>query len=194
MLERVCLVDKHLPPGICSNLKAHPEQQVEVQREANLIHTTATALSSLPGLLLCLFLGPWSDANGRKPLLFMPLLGSVVSYLYLVLYAAWPDLGGWWYMGSSVYAFIGGGTVVFFTGVFSYITDITTRENRTIRVAFLDFGIFSGFPVGVMAGGIIYEPVGYIGLFAIAGAIAAVCLTYVVIFFTFLHKAKISQI
>ncbi len=87
VLEKVCLVDLGLNGTICSNHSG--VQEVEVQRRSNLIFTAWYALCIVPGLILCVFLGPWSDENGRKPLLVLPLLGYVVSYIYLILYAAW---------------------------------------------------------------------------------------------------------
>ncbi len=89
-------------------------------------------------------------------------------------------MGGWWYLGSSVYAFIGGGTVVFITGAFSYIADISGRESRTARVAFVDFGIYAGLPTGIITGGYLFQVVGYVGIFAMAAAIRVLCLVYVV--------------
>ncbi len=71
-----------------------------------------------------------SESHGRKPLLVLPLLGVVVADLYLMLYASVGQMGGWWYLGSSVYAFIGGGFVVMMTGAFSYIADISNRKTR----------------------------------------------------------------
>ncbi len=90
------------------------------------------------------------------------------------------SLGGWWYLGSSIDTYIGGGAAVLFTGTFAYITDITPEETRTGRIALINVFFLSGPPIGIMIGGLINEPLGYVGVFIVAGVIALICLLYVV--------------
>ncbi len=85
MIERVCLVDLGMPADTCSHLDLHHDEQDSVQRHTSAITAAQMVVSSVPGLVVCLFLGPWSDANGRKPLILAPLMGVVVADLYLIV-------------------------------------------------------------------------------------------------------------
>ncbi len=89
VLEKVCSVDLELDGSVCGDLKAHFEEQVDVQQRSNVILTAQVSLSVVPGLILCVFLGPWSDEKGRKPLVVLPVLGTVISYTYLAIFASW---------------------------------------------------------------------------------------------------------
>ena len=52
--------------------------------------------------------------------------------------------------------------MVFFLGCYSYITDISTSERRTKRLAFLD-GVFPiGFFMGLAGSGALKNQVGYL--------------------------------
>ena len=38
-------------------------------------------LVSLPSLVFCLFMGPWSDYHGRKLVMLLPFVGNLVNSL-----------------------------------------------------------------------------------------------------------------
>lgn len=80
-------MDLRLEDSVCHNLNDHFDEEISVQQTANTIFATQFPLSIVPGLLISFFAGPWSDINGRKPLLIMPLVGDVFSYLFLIFYA-----------------------------------------------------------------------------------------------------------
>ena len=91
-----------------------------------------------------------------------------------------------------------GGFVVFFLACYSYITDITTKEERTKRLAYLDgmfpAGFFLGnfaeascqpinvFFLGMGASGFIKEKLGYYGNFTLGIVLIVICILYTVIF------------
>ncbi len=70
--------------------------------------------------------------------------------------------------------------MVLLTGVFSYYIDITTTENRTARLGFLSTLFLAGFPIGIFAGGLMFKPLGYIGVFVVASVLAVANVMYVV--------------
>lgn len=47
-----------------------------VQPHANVISTTKNFIEAFLNIFLCLFVGPWSDTNGRRPVLIYSLLGK----------------------------------------------------------------------------------------------------------------------
>ena len=50
-------------------------------------------------------------------------------------------------MAESI-QFVFGGFQCIFLGFYSYISDISTEDNRTVRIAIVDFFYFVGFSMG----------------------------------------------
>lgn len=57
-----------------NNITADLEKAV--QPIEDIISMTKTLIDSLSAAVLCLFVGPWSDRFGRKPVLVMNLVGK----------------------------------------------------------------------------------------------------------------------
>lgn len=53
-----------------------------VEPQAAVINMVRSTIESLFSVLLCLFIGPWSDRFGRKPLLIVNLIGAVYLFIY----------------------------------------------------------------------------------------------------------------
>ena len=64
---------------VCNNLVVNKAVQTSVQTIADNISMYNNVLASVPGVLLCLFIGPWSDTHGRRLLLVLPMLGSAIT-------------------------------------------------------------------------------------------------------------------
>lgn len=72
VIDRVCRNNLHLPDAICSDLDSHKEYQELVQKDVTVINMYSNILGSVPGVVISLFAGPWSDTNGRKMLMILP--------------------------------------------------------------------------------------------------------------------------
>ena len=58
-----------------------------IQERVAQLETWDLLLVNFPSVFFCLFAGPWSDYNGRKPLLVLPFVGNILSFLaYIVNY------------------------------------------------------------------------------------------------------------
>ena len=141
-------------------------------------------LAAIPGIFLCLFIGPWSDSNGRKLVMMAPLMGGFLTNLILLLLTYFKQSMAEYYMFTAIYGFFGG-FACFLTGAFSYISDISKMETRTSRIALVDFTLFAGFPLGTALSGIIYGHFGYYAVFGTALAMEATNLVY---FGFFVHE------
>ena len=77
------------------------------------------------------FMGSLSDKFGKKPLIFLPLLGSVLdAILHMINYTFIRELPMEFFYLISMYKFLGG-TPIFYLGVYSYGVEIS-KENGTI--------------------------------------------------------------
>ncbi len=77
LIDKVCRVDLNYNSSVCSDLMSHKEEQKNVQRLTASIGMWFSIFSSIPGVTLCLFVGPWSDVHGRKPLMVVSCVGQV---------------------------------------------------------------------------------------------------------------------
>ena len=80
MIEKVCFANLNLDPTICSNLTNFKENEKEVEKVVASINMYHHILTAIPAVIVSLFLGPWSDKNGRKPLIIFPQIGTIHLY------------------------------------------------------------------------------------------------------------------
>eukprot|EP00094_Tigriopus_californicus_P007083 TCALIF_06818-PA protein Name:"Similar to slc46a1 Proton-coupled folate transporter (Xenopus laevis)" AED:0.05 eAED:0.06 QI:5/0/0/1/0.5/0.33/3/0/319 len=141
LIERICQVNLNLTSEVCEHLDQHKYDQMEVQKQVTLLVLYTNILSTIPCIFLTLLVGPWSDRNGRKPLMIAPILGCIF--------------------------FVSGGFATFTTAMYSYIADISRVRGRTARIALLDFCLMLGFPLGIYTSSKVYLVLGYYGVFGI---------------------------
>lgn len=65
---------------VCSNISSYPDENDAVETKASEINMYMSILSSIPSMLVALFIGPWSDKNGRKPVLILPCIGKLQNF------------------------------------------------------------------------------------------------------------------
>lgn len=114
--------------------------------------------SGLPCLLI-LFWGSWSDRHGRrKPCMLIPIFGELISSIGLIL-CTYYDRAPMEVAGVTEALFPGltGGWFTMLMGVFSYVADVTTKEERTLRIGIVNLCISLGVPIGMAFSGILLK-------------------------------------
>lgn len=56
-----------------------------IQSSVSSLLMWASLIETLPAILFVLFLGPWSNQHGRKPLMILPLTGNILSIMIYML-------------------------------------------------------------------------------------------------------------
>jgi len=100
-------------------------------------------------IILAMFYGNWSDRRGRKLPLILGLTGKLI-YSFMVVINSMLDT---WNLNMVVYTAtlpmsILGGDVAIFSSCFAYISDISSVQQRTMRLTILDFVYLSTMPSG----------------------------------------------
>jgi DHA1 family tetracycline resistance protein-like MFS transporter len=106
-----------------------------------------TAVYSLMQFIFAPVLGQLSDRYGRRPILFISILGSAISYVILGLANTLIIV----FLGRII-AGITGGNI---STAQAYIADVTTPENRAKGMGIIGAAFGLGFVIGPAIGGIL---------------------------------------
>ena len=84
-LYKVCAVNFGVNETLCDprgkNSRNHTALADQVQSYVSTLNIYASIIEHVPSIFLMLFVLPWSDVHGRKPLLILPLIGHIVCTL-----------------------------------------------------------------------------------------------------------------
>lgn len=79
ILAKTCTVELKFNESTCSLLGNDSDEaknlELEVQPRATYIIMGKNLMSTVLPALLSFYFGPWSDRNGRRPLMISPLIG-----------------------------------------------------------------------------------------------------------------------
>ena len=104
-------------------------------------------VKGIPPIIFTLFIGPWSDNFGRKTLMILPLTGYIAYNAWFLINVIFYDkMPADWLM-LEVFQYWPGGYMCLFLGLYSYVTDNSSAEYRTTRIAIVDCIVTIGFAV-----------------------------------------------
>lgn len=185
-LEKACRVNLNYSDEICSALASrhtqnYTREETEVQQLVANMSIWRSMVASLIPAILIMFLGSWSDRiRRRKPFMLMPIMGELMTSVSLILcvyffYELPMEVAGF---VDSFFPSITGGWTTMFMGIFSYMGDITTIENRTLRIGIVNVFCTVGVPLGTALSGVLYKVVGFYGVFSISASFYVISFTY----------------
>ena len=180
VIEKVCH-DLGYSPDICEDINTHDEENDVVQTRASQINMYLSILGSLPCSVVALFIGPWSDKNGRVPVMIIPMIGFILSTLWWLINIHFIDWPVNYLLLSGVLSIFGGFTV-FLIGAYAFMADITPTSSRTTRIAIFDIFFFAGVPFGSFLSGYIYKFSGYFGTFITTLILQMIIVVYILVF------------
>ena len=162
----------------CQNLTKSQENIVHSKTSKWILYRSIA--SSLPSVASSLILGSWSDKVGRKVVLLLPCVGSLLLYANHILNVVffWANVD-YLLIGTFISGFFGGFAAILL-GVFSYISDVSDTMQRTVRVAVLESMIFLGGGVGNLIGGVLVQYYGYLAAFGLAFGLNVLVVIYVI--------------
>lgn len=93
----MCLNNFQLNATVCAShnhsTEAESQYATSVQKYVSTLNIYASLIENIPSVLLVLFLGPWSEKNGRKLPMMLPVIGhifSVAFYIANYYFFSWP--------------------------------------------------------------------------------------------------------
>ena len=162
---------------ICKNLSKSQEDFVHQKTSKWILYQSVSL--TLPSIVASLILGSWSDKVGRKVILILPSIGSVLLYINYILNVAFYSLNVNYLLIGVCISGLFGGFATTLLGVFSYISDITDKSQRTLRVSVLESMVFLGGTVGNFIGGVLVDNGGFIPAFGLCLALNVLIILYV---------------
>ncbi|XP_018576193.1 proton-coupled folate transporter isoform X2 [Anoplophora glabripennis] len=153
-----------------------------VEPDAAVVNMVRSTIESLFSVLLCFFVGPWSDKFGRKPVIILNLIGTTVSFVLLSIFSFFENMSPWYSIVCSVPGLVTGGGAAYITVILSYITDITNNETRGIRMAVFEAVLAGGILVGNISGSYLFYATNYVWVFTISTGICGLGLLYTIFF------------
>ncbi|KAI4499932.1 hypothetical protein M0802_004802 [Mischocyttarus mexicanus] len=159
-----------------------------VQQDVNIFNICRSVIENLLPTVLSFFIGPWSDTYGRKPLLLISFTGYILGFTILSLMSIWP-ISPWYFLTAYIPIACFGGLCFILLASFSYITDITSNDNRTWHLTCLDISLLFGLIAGTYVGPVISKQFGYPFVFATA----TVCLVLTNLFILFFVPETIQR-
>lgn len=183
-VDRACRVNLGFPDKVCSNLhnKTYFDENVKVQVAVSTFYQNHNIVSHIVPIILAFFVGAWSDSRGRKAPLLIGLFGKLLYSGMLALNA----LEGSWNLDIvlatvSFPSALTGADLVIFACCFSYLSDITTQNDRTLRIAIVDIVYLSSMPTGVALGKYLFAEVvnrSYAAMFTINAVLMIITIIY----------------
>ncbi|KAJ8931992.1 hypothetical protein NQ314_015038 [Rhamnusium bicolor] len=153
-----------------------------VEPHAAVINMVRTTTESVFAVLLCLFIGPWSDKFGRKPVLIVSLLGYSMMFLCISIFSYFSNMSPWYSVICSIPVLITGGGSSFLTVILSYITDISNEETRGVRMAVFEVVLAAGILLGNISSSYWFYATNYISVFTLAAVLCTLSVLYTILF------------
>ncbi|CAG9761150.1 unnamed protein product [Ceutorhynchus assimilis] len=180
---KACTVNHGYNDTICRNLNDKKFENItkEVQITVSNFHLWNDIAGHAGQIILAFFMGAWSDKRGRKLPLILGLIGKLYYSTMIIVNSLMPT----WPVEYIVYTAtlpmtITGADVAIFAAAFTYLVDVSSRENRTLRVTLLEVCYLATMPIGVALGSLIYQKVhqSYTTMFIINASLLVAAILY----------------
>ncbi|XP_004930683.2 lysosomal proton-coupled steroid conjugate and bile acid symporter SLC46A3 [Bombyx mori] len=185
-LEKACRVNLRFEHHVCDALTRRETTNYTFEEEAvqTLVASVTgwkTVLQSFLPCFILIFLGAYSDRVGqRKFCMLLPIVGEFLTSIGLIVntyffYELPVEVAA---VTEAIFPALTGGWFTMFMGVFSYIGDVTTEEQRTLRIGIVNLFHSVGVPVGAALSGILVRKIGLYGVFSVSATLYILSFMY----------------
>ncbi|XP_043502265.1 proton-coupled folate transporter-like [Polistes fuscatus] len=185
LMYRTCTIVLNINKTECMLLKNNGSSSEAlrinklVQSEIYKYNICRSVIENLFPTIISFFVGPWSDTYGRKPLIITSLFGYTLWFTTLSLMSKW-QINPWYFLIAYIPIACFGGLCFVLIASFSYITDITSEDDRTWHLACFDIYLFFGVLVGIYTGPLMCKYFGYAFVFGIAAVFSLLANLFII--------------
>ena len=138
-------------------------------------------MAYVPAFFVVMFLGSYSDKAGRKYAIMAPCLSTFLKTVCYVLVIFF-KLPIWVLLVAAFIDGMGGTQYMLYVGTYSYLCDITTKENRAKRLIILEVAYMLAAVTCSLATGFILKHSHYLYLTLGVFVISIIMVVYVIFF------------
>ncbi|KAG1682174.1 Solute carrier family 46 member 3 [Nymphon striatum] len=185
LMQMVCSSEKNYSKEVCQNFLVddqYEQQKIIIQKSTNNWGIINSVVTVLPTVCLSLFAGPWSDKYGRKLPLILPFTGSLISSAMLIAISYIDyDYPPYTIIIANIPNGLTGSSITMLIG-FTYIADITSKEDRSVKYIFVEGITMLGIPLGNLVAGYIHKLYGFGPVYILALACQICAIVYGTLF------------
>ncbi len=126
---------------VAEELTGNNETQTIVESHTTLLIVYCSLAYQPLAFFSTLFLGPLSDYFGRRPVLILALLGATLQAVCAIFIVHF-NLGLYLFILAYAIAGVSGGLSSIVMGCYAYISDVSSKKWRTVRLGVVDSMIF----------------------------------------------------
>lgn len=177
--DKVCLLNFN--ETICNNLnnKTFKMEEDLVQKTTShwLLYTNlAMGIPSLFSVVL--FIGPWGDRAGRKMPIVVSLIGAIFATGSAVLNALYMSAPLSYLLIGAILNGLCGGYIAALMSMYTYIAQVSTAENKTVKIGILEAMIFLSGTLGTAISGVMLDRTSYVFVFSLLTGTMVVAVIY----------------
>lgn len=185
-LEKACRVNFNYSDDVCDRIR--DRNTTDLKEELVQIHSLVAKVvawkfplqTAIPAVMV-IFVGAWSDKyKKRKICILFPFIGEIIANIGLLLatyYFRELPLRGTALI-EALPAALTGSYIIIFMGMYSFMADRTSVENRTFRLGLVTICVTLGTPTGTALSGILLRALGYYGVFSLLLVLYTVSFLY----------------
>ncbi|KAG8173886.1 hypothetical protein JTE90_016343 [Oedothorax gibbosus] len=182
LMDRACRNMYNYTDDMCDHMERHPDLQAQSTIGGNNLYTGVTLMASLPGLVVAIFLGPWSDKYSRKYPILLPVCGMFTESLVSAVMVMFPHVSPWLYVAVSLLNGVTGGVAMLASFCAGYLSDITDASSRSTRFAILEFTLMTSLLLGGFLGGQLFNFGGYLLVMSLSPILFFIAIAFAIIF------------
>ncbi|KAJ2948494.1 hypothetical protein O0L34_g7744 [Tuta absoluta] len=185
-LEKSCRVNLNFTEEICDRIR--DRNTTGLEDELNQVQTLVAKViawkfplqTAIPAAMV-LFVGAYSDKyRRRKFCILLPMIGEIcvnIGLLFATFYFYQLSLIETALIEALPAAF-SGSYILLFMGMYSFMSDRTTINNRTFRLGIVAIFVNFGTPLGTALSGVLLRVIGYYGMFLLLLALHSFSFLY----------------
>ncbi|MPC12320.1 Proton-coupled folate transporter [Portunus trituberculatus] len=169
LVDKTCSIQLQYSSDVCHSLDSgnYKAQQASVQKLTANYNMYCQIIELLPGALVMLLLGTWSDTRSRRLPLLLPLVGSTLKSLGLCCNAYWWSLQPFYVAMAYIPFGLSGGMMATFMASYAYVSEDSGERGRTTRLSLAGMALFAALPFGNALGAALFSRGGYVAVFGL---------------------------
>ena len=181
-LLKACVTEVGLSYEECIALDVHSSKYKEADRIAQKYIMISSWVSTVTTMVMGTLIGSFCDKYQRKIPLILAPLGIAIDSAFSIFGAAYMESPLVILVIGNVPGSLFGGSMIIFSGVYAYVSQVTTVKSRQLRFAILQMLLLAGITFGTILSGFMFQNKNYIMVFSLSIASNAIAMIILALF------------